>query len=86
MASTYNVSITGMKYVEQSIQIAAGDTVVWTNKDPMAHTAVGDSGEFNSGVIKHNNTFSKTFDAAAAKPITYHCSIHPGMTGTITVT
>lgn len=81
-----NVSIKGMKFDPPSLTVASGDTVTWTNQDPMAHTVVGDNGEFSSNgtIAKNGGTFSYKFTNPAT--INYHCSIHPGMKGQIVVT
>jgi plastocyanin len=42
-----------------------------------------DDGSFDSGSLATDATFSQTFDAAGT--FAYHCTIHPSMTGTITV-
>ena len=83
MATTHPVSIDKMTYDPNSLSVAAGDTVVWTNKMSMAHTATADDGSFDSGPIRSNKTFSYTFDAAGAVP--YHCDYHPDMTGNVDV-
>jgi len=66
-----------------SLTVSAGSTVTWTNKDDEPHTVVSDTGEFKSGGMDTNESFSHKFD----KPGTYHftCSIHPRMVGTIVV-
>jgi hypothetical protein len=43
-----------------------------------------DNGAFDSGRLASGSTFSQTFDTADT--FTYHCEIHPQMTGTIVVT
>jgi plastocyanin len=65
------------------LTVKAGSTVTWTNKDDEPHTVVSDTGEFKSGGMDTNESFSHKFD----KPGTYHftCSIHPRMVGTILV-
>ena len=63
--------------------VSVGTTVTWTNKDGIAHTVTSNTGAFGSGSLANNATFSFTFDTAGSYP--YHCTIHPGMTGTITV-
>jgi plastocyanin len=63
--------------------VAAGGTVVWMNNDNTTHTATSDGRVWDSGPIAPGGTFSQTFPTAGTFP--YHCSIHPGMTGTITV-
>jgi plastocyanin len=83
MAATHQVTIDNMEFNPSTITIAAGDTVEWTNKMKVIHTATGDSGEFDSGNIAANKTFSHTFAAAGA--ITYHCEKHSFMTGTVEV-
>ena len=76
------MSISNFVFGPTSVSVAAGSTVVWTNRDPMGHTVTGagfDSGELNPGA-----TYRHTFDTAGT--YTYHCTIHPFMTGTVIVT
>jgi amicyanin len=81
-AKTYTVSMKNMAFEPKELTISAGDTVTWTNNDPMLHDVdidnLGKSPEMSKG-----QTYSKTFD----KPGTYDydCDIHPGMTGKIIV-
>ena len=42
-----------------------------------------DDGSFDSKSLASNATFSQTF--AKAGTFAYHCAIHPGMKGTVTV-
>ena len=44
---------------------------------------VSDTGLFDSGRVTANGTVSVTFATRGTFP--YHCSIHPGMIGTIVV-
>ena len=74
---------TNTAYAPNPVTIAAGGTVTWTNNDNTSHTSVGDGGSWNSGNIAPGAQFSRTF--AATGSYTYHCSIHPGMVGTVTV-
>lgn len=66
-----------------SVTIKAGESVTWTNKDGFAHHLVGDNGEFDSGDMAGGATFTFTFKTAGT--VTYHCTIHPEMKGTIVV-
>jgi plastocyanin len=70
-------------------------TVRWVNKDitngdyaggtATVHNVTSDNGDFTaSGNLGGNATFSATFSAAGDYP--YHCSVHPNMVGTVTVT
>lgn len=76
------VSISNFAFSPSSADVAVGGTVTWTNNDSVAHTVTFDSGG-DSGKIDPGKTFSKKFDTAGA--FSYHCSIHPSMTGSITV-
>lgn len=66
-----------------SITIARNTTVTWTNKDGMTHTVTDNTGLFDSGNIGSNSTFSHAFTSAGT--FAYHCKIHSGMTGSVTV-
>ncbi len=43
--------IEGTSFQPDRLTVAAGDTVVWINKDPFPHTATSTSGAFDSGSI-----------------------------------
>jgi plastocyanin len=66
-----------------TVTIKAGESVTWTNQDPMNHTVVADNGEFKSGELGQGGIFTFKFDKAGT--YAYHCSIHPSMTGTVIV-
>lgn len=66
------------------LTIAVGTTVTWVNDDNVPHTATANTGGgFNTGTINANSSASFTFASAGTVP--YHCTIHPGMMGTIVV-
>jgi len=78
------VSIVDFAFQPGSVEVAAGGTVTWTNTGQATHTVTADDGTFDSGQLAPGSSFSQTFDTAGT--FTYHCAIHPQMTGTITVT
>jgi plastocyanin len=71
------------------ISVKTGTTVVWTNADSVSHTvtsgdpSAGPSGIFDSNLIKPGDIFSHRFDSVGTT--TYFCSVHPWMTGKVTV-
>ena len=65
-----------------SLTVAAGTTVTWQNKDTIAHTSTSNNGVFN-GSLAPGGSYSYTFGAKGTYQ--YHCTIHPGMTGSVTV-
>jgi plastocyanin len=78
------VSIVDFAFQPASIEVAAGSTVTWTNTGAAPHTVTADNGAFDSGQLKPGATFSQTFTTPGT--YTYHCEIHPQMTGTVVVT
>jgi plastocyanin len=66
------------------LTISKGTTVTWMNNDSTTHTSTSNnSGPWSSGSIDPGGTFSFTFQSSGS--FAYHCAIHPGMVGTITV-
>jgi plastocyanin len=77
------VSIVDFAFQPNSLEVTPGTTVTWTNDGAATHTVTADDGSFNSGNLAPGATFSQTFNDAGV--FTYHCNIHPQMTGTIVV-
>jgi len=65
-----------------SMQIDAGTTVTWINKDNDTHTVTSNDGLFNA-TLGPEGEYEYTFSEAGS--FSYHCEPHPNMTGTITV-
>jgi plastocyanin len=82
-SSGTSVSIVNMSFSPANLTVAVGSTVKWTNNDAMAHTVTSDNGSFDSGNIAAGASYSRMFSTVGT--FSYHCTIHPGMTGTITV-
>jgi plastocyanin len=83
-AMTTNVSLKNLAFSPAAIQVAPGATVQFTNNDGIEHnitfsvSTVSDAIDFSSG------------SRSVVMPMTtgtyaYHCTIHAGMAGTITV-
>jgi plastocyanin len=72
-----------MAFWPQRLEISAGTTVAWTNKDQLTHTVTADDGSWDSREIAPGAAWRHTFD----RPGTYafHCTPHPFMTGVIVV-
>lgn len=85
--STNAVIISGMAFAPTSVTIKTGATVKWTNQDSTTHTVTGNGNNvptgFDSGNLDNGQSYSFTFDTPGT--YSYHCKIHPQMTGTITV-
>lgn len=70
-------------YNPGNLDISVGSTVTWTNTDSTSHTSTSNASGWDSGIIAPGRQFSFTYQTAGSFP--YHCAIHPGMTGTVTV-
>ncbi len=77
-------SIQGMAFADPAIHIRAGEQITWVNHDSIAHTVTSDQGLWASGDIDPGKSFSLMLKQPGQ--YRYHCSNHPFMTGTITVT
>ena len=82
-AATQTVTISDFAFSPATVTVTAGDTVTWTNTDPVVHTATSTSGAFDSGDIAQGDTFSFTFTTPGTYD--YFCTPHPTMTGRIVV-
>lgn len=82
---TDTVSIKNFVFSPVNVSVKAGTKVTWTNNDSAAHTVTETDGKTgpSSGNLANGDSYSFTF----TKPGIYHydCSIHPNMTGTVTV-
>ena len=79
------LDIVGFAYCPETVTVAAGAEVAWTNADLAPHTVTydGPEGSVDSGSMVQGQTWSARF----GRPGTYryYCRYHPGMTGTIFV-
>lgn len=84
-AATVDVDIQDSGYQPTSVTIAVNDTVRWTNRGTVTHTATSDSaGQFDSGDMAPMTQFPQTFTTSGTFP--YHCFWHPfTMKGTVNV-
>jgi plastocyanin len=73
----------GFAFMPARLEIAAGDTVVWVNRDVVPHTAshggrAWDSGSVGPGARWH-------LIASDTGTQSYVCAFHPTMRGTLVV-
>ena len=67
-----------------TLKVRVGDVVTFTNDGAIDHTVTATSGaKFDSGTLEPGKTF--TFTAEKAGSVSYVCTIHPGMQGTLEV-
>lgn len=78
------VSIQNFAFSPATLTVKTGTKVKWTNNDSSLHTITSDSGLFDSLSIAPGQSFRFTFSAPGT--VSYHCSTHPSMKGTVIVT
>jgi len=83
------VSMEGIAFDPSEVTVKKGGTVTWTNNESVPHDVTKEDGpgpDFSSGEpggMNEGDTFEQTFDTAGE--ISYVCTIHSNMTGTVTV-
>lgn len=74
---------TAWRFDPPRISVHAGDSITFTNAGKETHTVTADDGSFDLGTIDPGATKALRFDRAVT--FAYHCSLHPWMKGTVTV-
>jgi len=80
---THAVRIEGMKFVPERVEVASGDTVVWTNKDFLPHSVTASQAGVESGDLAPGKTWR--FVARKKGETPYICRLHPVMKGVLVV-
>ena len=77
------IEISDFAFAPATLTVAVGETVTWSNADPVVHTVTATLGAFDSGDLDTGESYSVTF----TEPGTYDylCTPHPEMTGRIVV-
>ena len=63
--------------------VEPGSTITWTNNGARPHTVTADDGSFDSGRLNPGDSYTVAFDGQGT--VTYHCTIHPEMSGSVSV-
>ena len=86
---TVMVDIQVFQFMPNALEVKAGTTVIWTNKDNIEHSITNGvpgklGGKFDSGFFTQGKTFSFTVTETGAYP--YFCMRHNSMQGMVRVT
>jgi plastocyanin len=76
------VRMKDIKFDPETVKAKVGDTITWVNEDQVEHNVVG--GDFKSENFGAGAKYEYKVDEAGS--ITYECTLHPGMDGTIEAT
>ncbi|HKN80274.1 MAG TPA: plastocyanin/azurin family copper-binding protein [Actinomycetota bacterium] len=77
------VRIIDFAFRPRGVTIAPGTVVRWMNRGGRTHTTTSNTSLWNH-TLAPGETFRRRFRRTGT--FAYHCSIHPEMTGTVTVT
>jgi plastocyanin len=80
---SHTVEIRGFAYLPATLEVAAGDTVVWINRDALPHTATRDGRLWDSGSINAEQSWRLVAASPGSQP--YYCTFHPVMRGELVV-
>ncbi len=80
-------------YAPDTLTVKKGDVITVTNDDTAPHTATSGTGPedpnsaklFDTSIIMAGDTAQINTDSLEPADYAYHCTVHPFMTGTITV-
>ena len=78
---THTVEIRGMEFHPAELTVAAGDTIVWINRDIVPHTATAKT--WGTDVLSQGQ--SGRIVARRVGTIPYVCNLHPTMHGTLLI-
>ena len=82
-APANTVVMANIAFSPTSITVAAGTTITWQNNDGVDHTSTSDNGVWDTGTIAPGQSKTTVFNTPGT--FTYHCTVHPMMTGTVVV-
>jgi len=83
VAAEHDIALDNFSFTPADTSVPAGTTITWTNRDDVPHNVVDTQGRFKSPVLDTDGRFSRRFDTPGIYP--YYCSLHPRMTGRLTV-
>ena len=82
-AAPGSVTIKDFSFGPAAVTVSVGESVTWTNSGPTAHTATAGDGSFDTGLLSRGQSRSVSFRKAGS--ISYVCTPHPNMKGTVRV-
>jgi plastocyanin len=83
--NTVTIDMKNIKFAPEDATVKVGQTVKWVNQDTVDHDVSAKSGaDFKSDLFGNGKSFEWKADKAGT--VSYVCTVHPGMVGTLKVT
>ena len=83
LAADAAVSIDNFVFTPDTIEVAVGTKITWTNNDDIPHAVGAKDLSWKSKAMDTGDTYSHTFEKPGT--IDYFCTLHPHMQGKIVV-
>lgn len=80
-AATHQISIEGFKFNPAELNVAVGDTVVFTNNDGAPHTGTAEDKSWSTARLSKGQSEEVVISTAGDHP--FFCQVHPNMKGLI---
>jgi|SRR5947209_9346043 len=82
VAAVVHIEASGIAFLPATVKAHVGDTVEWTNRDFVVHSATARSGAWDVNLPVHQ---TGRITLKKAGTIDYYCRVHPNMTGKIEI-
>jgi plastocyanin len=82
-AATVQITMENLVISPAVASAKVGDTIEWSNKDVLVHTATARNGDFDVTLPAKKTA---RFTVKKAGTVEYYCRYHPNMTATLQVT
>jgi plastocyanin len=83
--NSVTIDMKDIKFAPKDATVKVGQTVKWVNQDTVDHNVTAKSGaDFKSELFGNGKSFEWKADKAGT--VSYVCTVHPGMVGTLDVT
>lgn len=82
-AGTHVIEIRNFAFSPARLELSVGDTVLWINRDAPPHTATDSAGQWDSGALESDASWSRV--AIEPGRVPYLCDYHPSMRGVLIV-
>ena len=81
--TSHTVTIEGMKFSPGRLEVRAGDSITWVNKDFLPHSVTAKAARVESGDLAPGKTWKLVVRSKGE--IDYICRLHPVMHGVVVV-
>ncbi len=82
-STTHTVAIEALQFSPPNLEVKAGDTVIWENKDAFPHNVTAENNSFHSGDFRSGRSWK--FKAGKKGVFPYVCTLHPTMKAVLIV-